>query len=187
MADFRAIEGVSSALVQVLKEGLAGADLGDVPVLLFGTDDFARPLAQGVSVFLYRVSFDPTVHMRSEGPLPDESSAPPLSALELRYLLTIWADDPHAQLQLAGYVIERLERTPVITHDVLSAAGEGVFEADETVHLLADDLSTKDLLRIWTSLGVGSYRLSLPYLARGVKLQSLGGNPAAPTRPRRNR
>src|SRR5690606_41565578 len=53
------------------------------------------------------------------------------------------------------------------------SAAPGVFLPDETVEVVPDELPNEDFFRIWETLGQNvTYRLSVPYVARNVRIEA---------------
>jgi hypothetical protein len=153
MAGTHAVEAVCNAVVGVLRDATPKG------LELKVSSDLQRPLTQGVSLFLYRILVDRAQRMPGGG-LP----------LELHFLLTAWGRDAAAQNAVAGWMMRAMEDTPVLGADRLD---QDVFGPDEAVEVVAGELSTADLLRLWEP---GTYRLSVPYVARGVRIDAgLGG------------
>ena len=55
---------------------------------------------------------------------------------------------------------------------VLNRRVPGVFRSDEAVELTIGDIATEQLLHLWELIGPASYRLSVPYVARNVRIES---------------
>ena len=47
-----------------------------------------------------------------------------------------------------------------------------VFHPDETVEVSLTQLTTEELFRIWEVIGNNAYQISVPYVARYVKIES---------------
>ena len=173
MADFRAIEGTTAALVRLLQASYTAEDFGhDLLFQSYVTQSFEQPMAAGVSVFLYRIVLDGVHRMPPARFAPDGSRTHPQLPLDLHYLLTFWARDASLQHRLAGWTMRTVEDTPVLPFGLLDAAAPGVFDPDETVQVLPADLPNEDLFRIWDTLGQSKYQLSVPYVVRNVVVAS---------------
>lgn len=172
MADFRAIEGTTNALVRLLQASYTSEDFGhDLLFQAYVPESFQQPMAGGVSVFLYRIAID-GVHRMPPRSDPSGVRTHPQLPLDLHYLLTFWARDASLQHRIAGWTMRTIEDTPLLPHGLLEAAAPGVFEPDEAVQLIPAELSNEDLFRIWDVLGQSRYQLSMPYLARNVLIAS---------------
>lgn len=174
MADYRGIETISEALMQLLRATYDPADF-DGNALQFDAyvaDDFRQPMATGVSLFLYRVvpngSYRTPRGRRDDQGRRFQSQLP----LDLHYLLTVWARDASLQHRVAAWLMRLLEDTPILPHGLLESAAPGVFHPDETVEVLLGETSTEDLLHLWEALIEDGYQLSIPYVVRNVYIES---------------
>lgn len=178
MADFRAVRGVTEALARLLQSSYDPDDFGnELEFRVFNARDFANPMSNGVSLFLYRIygfgsQRTPSGRLGPTG-APLHSELP----LELHLLLTFWGGEPSLQHTIAGWAMRTLEDTPVIPATVLNDAAPGTFRNDELIQICLADLRTEDLLRIWDVLDVDIYQLSVPYLARVVSIESTQSRP----------
>ena len=173
MADFRAIEGTTNALVRLLQASYTSEAFGhDLLFQAYVSESFQQPMAAGVSVFLYRLVVDGVHRMPPPRFDPSGARTHPQLPLDLHYLLTFWARDASLEHRLAGWTMRTIEDTPVLPHGLLEAAAPGVFEPDALVQVVPAELSNEDLFRIWDVLGQSRYQLSVPYLARNVLIES---------------
>lgn len=178
MASFRAVRGVTEALARLLQASYDPNDFGnELEFRVFNARDFANPMSNGVSLFLYRVygfgnQRTPAGRLGPTGE-PLQSELP----LELHFLMTFWGGEPSLQHTIAGWAMRTLEDTPVIPATVLNDAAPGTFRNDELIQICLADLRTEDLLRIWDVLDVDIYQLSVPYLARVVSIESTQRRP----------
>ena len=97
--------------------------------------------------------------------------SPPIP-LDLHFLLTAWAKDASLQHTIAGWMMRVLEDTPVLPTGLLNRRYAGVFHPDETVEVGLTDLTTEELFRIWEVIANNIYQISVPYIARIVKIES---------------
>lgn len=194
MAGFTAIAAVGKSLERLLAQGFL--DRPPVPgkttrAALVRTEDLAggliKPLVgdYGLSVLLYRVDFDKTMraawaavgHADGRGHLP----------LDLHYLLTPWADNAEHQHMIIGRAMQLLERRAMLSGPLLyvpalpptpTYADEPAASTTDSVQMVLEDISTEALMRIFDTLP-GDYRLSVPYIARVVRIDT----PADPLPP----
>jgi hypothetical protein len=131
----------------------------------------------GITILLYRVDFNKTMraawsavgHAEGRGHLP----------LDLHYLLTPWADNAEHQHMIVGRAMQVLERTPVLTGPTLHSpslplpayAGEPQNAPSDAIQIILEEISTEALMRTFDSLP-GHYRLSVPYTARVVRIDT---------------
>ena len=65
-----------------------------------------------------------------------------------------------------------LEDTPILPAGILNTQIPGVFDPDETVEIVVGQLSQEEMFNIWDVLPI-SYQISVPYIARIVRIDSL--------------
>lgn len=173
MADYRAVATVTEAVLQLLRSEYDAADFDrELEFKVFTAKDFNKPLEAGVSLFLYRI-FPNGVQRTPPGrPDPMGRRYPTLLPLDLHLLLTVWGKEASLQHTIAGWMMRVLEDQPIFPAALLNAVAPGVFRPDETVELSLTELTNEDLLRIWDTLVQNVYQLSVPYVARVVRLES---------------
>jgi len=138
-----------------------------------GVDSPIAPLA--LSIFLYRVDFNKTMRAAwsGVGTYDGRGRLP----LDLHYLLTAWADNAEYEHLILGRAMQCLETTPVLSGPLLLSSGG--WAANESVQLALEDIPTEALMRTFDSLPV-KYRLSVPYVARVVRIDGLVARPDVP-------
>ena len=174
MADFHAIQVTCDALTRLLQESYDPDVIEPATHLQFevyGTGDFNNHMSQGVSLFLYRVHVNAT----QRSPLvkdPVGNIRRQMLPLDLHLFLTVWAPKASLQHAILGWAMRVLEDTPILSSALLNGVRADTFRGDETVELTAGQLSNEELMRIWDDLGA-EYQLSVPYVARVVRIESL--------------
>jgi hypothetical protein len=174
LADFHAIQVTCDAVVRLLQESYQPDLLGpSIPLQfeVYGTGDFNSHMAQGVSLFLYRVHVNTT----QRSPLvknPEGKVRRQLLPLDLHFFITVWAPKASLQHAILGWVMRVLEDDPVITSALLNGVRADTFRGDETIEIVSGQLSNEEFMRIWDDLGT-EYQLSVPYVARIVRIESL--------------
>lgn len=177
MAGSQALAAAGASIRQLLQRALAaefpgglGGVGGVVPqAVLVRTQDLegAQPNIQrpGVSLFVHRVDFDKVTRAAfATNTLPDGT---PYLPLEMRFLLTPWADNVEDELKVLGAAMLAFEATPILGPDVLD--GSGQWELDESLQIVLEDISTEAIMRMFDSLPV-DYHLSVAYIARLVRI-----------------
>lgn len=174
MADYRAIEAISKAVVHLLRLSYQPADFNEhhLQFAVYAAQDFEQPMSAGVSLFLYRVLINGTHRIPSGRRAPGGGRYQTQLPLDLHYLVTVWAKDASLQHRVAGWMMRTLEDTPILPHGLLETVAPGVFHNDEAVELTTGELSNEDLLRIWETLEQNKYQISIPYVARNVRIES---------------
>src|SRR5262245_42740329 len=174
MADFRAIYTTCAAVVRLLEESYH-PDLIEPQLNLrfevYSTDDFKNHMVAGVSLFLYRVYVN-TSQRTPLGKTNNGIARRPQLPLDLHFFLTVWAQQASLQHTILGWAMRTLEDHSVLPASLLNGIRQGVFHDDETVEIVAGQLTNEELMRIWDDLGT-EYRLSVPYVARVVRIESL--------------
>ena len=195
MAGFTAIAGVGKSIERLLAR--AFTDRPPVPgkackAALIRTEDLSSDAQikqligdYGMSILLYRVDFNKT--MRATWSAIGHADGRGHLALDLHFLLTPWADNAEHQHMIVGRAMQTIERTamlsgPLLYEPVLPAgptyADEPQLSAADSVQVLLEEISTEALMRTFDSLP-GDYRLSVPYIARVVRVDTLV-EPVAP-------
>jgi hypothetical protein len=127
----------------------------------------------GVSVFLYRIYTNGT-HRAPEGRLgPDGRRQRHMLPLDLHFLITAWAKDASLQHAIAAWMMRILEDTPSLPAGLLNHRFTNTFHNDETVQLVLTELTTEELFRIWEVIVNNAYQISIPYVARNVRIEAL--------------
>ncbi|HST50383.1 MAG TPA: DUF4255 domain-containing protein [Pyrinomonadaceae bacterium] len=174
MADYHAIQATCDAVARLMQESYR-PDLIE-PLLnlqfeVYGTEDFKNHMAQGVSLFLYRVHFNET----QRSPLTKDTDGRvrrQMLPLDLHFFLTVWGPKASLQHAILGWAMRTLEDTPILPASLLNGVRAGVFRDDETIEVVAGTITNEELMRIWDDLGT-EYQLSVPYVARVVKIESM--------------
>lgn len=189
MAGFTGIAAVGKSIERLL----ASAFLERQPVpgkpakaALIRTEDLATEAQikaligdYGLSILLYRVDFNKT--MRAAWSAVGQVDGMGHLALDLHYLLTPWADNAEHQHMIIGRAMQTLERTamlsgPLLYEPALPATpeylGEPQAAATDNVQIVLEEISTEALMRTFDSLP-SDYRLSVPYLARVVRIDTM--------------
>lgn len=140
-----------------------------------GTPDFYTPRGT-LTLLLYRIDID--LKQRSQvtwGTTPSPSQQQKYTLpLELRYLLTSWADQPEVQHILLGRALTAIAGHPSFgAGDLVESVGPAlsIWDSDENFQLLPDDMSTEDRYQIWQALG-RPFEISIPLKARTIFLES---------------
>jgi Pvc16 N-terminal domain len=149
--------------------------------VLVRTDDFedgdtsSQIKPPALSVFLYRVDFNKT--MRAAWSAVGFHDGRGHLALDLHYLLTAWADNAEHEHLILGQALQCLETTPILGGPLLYPSGG--FTPNECLQLVMEEVSTEALMRTFDSLPT-DYRLSVPYLARVLRIDSRQAHPDVP-------
>ena len=172
MAGFSAIAGATKSIERLLTARFA-ADKPAAPAttkaVMVGTDQFNLKSQTEIkppvlTLFLVRVE----VNRGIRGPRPEE---PLRLSLDLHLLITPWAANAADEQRILGSAMRCLEETPILTGALLDTTLEAGWAPNEAVHVVPGDLGPDGIMRVWETLET-EYRLSVPYLARVVRLES---------------
>lgn len=186
MADFQGLAAVGKSIVSLLDACFAEEEpvSSDQPAsaILATTEDLkdgdsSSLPSTGVSVFIYRVDVDATTRAAwsSVSAVEGVSQLP----LNLSFLLTPWASNAVHELQILGRAMQCLEDTPILTGPLLDPSGG--WAAKEAVQIVLGEITTEEVMRTFDSLP-RDYKLSVPYVARVVRLAGKGDQRAAEVR-----
>jgi hypothetical protein len=174
MADFRAFAAVSEAVLALLRSNYQPEDFNnELDFRVFMARDFGSSgLQNGVSLFLYRVL--PNGSYRSPAGRLDENGRRfrPQLAVDMHFILTAWGGSASLQHTVAGWMMRIMEDTPLLPAGLLNSVIPDVFQPEEAVEVMLADLSNEDLLHVWETLVQNTYQLSVPYVARNIRIES---------------
>ncbi|HEX8695877.1 MAG TPA: DUF4255 domain-containing protein [Longimicrobium sp.] len=158
---------------------------GDATVraVLIRTDDLEQIGGSGnvitppaLSIFLYRVDFNKAMRAgwSAVGSLNGRAYLP----LDLHFMITPWASNAEHELQILGRAMQCLEEHPSLTGPLLSE--DGGWAPGDSVQVVMEEVPTEAVMRTFDSLP-HDYKLSVPYVARVVRLDSLHAAPPTET------
>jgi len=169
MANINSIHSVGDSLVQFLRdtypEPLRSDHVCQFRLLSSGEYGDIEDIPTTLSVYLYRIVIDehtrnmPRINRPNETPLP--------LSVSLYFLITVWSDSALTEQTIAAWAMSQLNQHPILDQSTLSTAGG--WEPQDQINIVPIELSNEDLMRIWDAL-TPSYRLSLPYVARVVRI-----------------
>lgn len=174
MANYRALWSTCETVMRLLKQQWQPArfnnNAGQFQV--YQTDDFTtKPVGVGVSLYVYRVLISSTQRTSPPRPRDDGLVNRRQLPVEVSFLLTPWAASASMELEILGWMMRALEDYPIMPSGLLNTPVDGVFKPDEYVELVACQLPNEEVFRIWEVIP-GDYRLSAPYIARTVRIES---------------
>ena len=98
-------------------------------------------------------------------------------ALDLHYLITPWGENAEEEHRILGRAMQCLETTPILTGPLLHSSGE--WDDGEALQIVMEDVGADAVMRMFDSLPA-DYRLSVPYIARVMRLDSRVAAPPDP-------
>jgi hypothetical protein len=173
LASYHAIAATSQAILGILTAGCPRSEFQKAEFKLYHASDFDKPMEEGVSLFLYRVTVNATLRNLPPRVVVDGGRYRPSLPLDLHYLLTAWASDPDQQQRLLGWSMRALEDVLIVPSGVLNhyIDKHDTFRSEEAVELVCDPLSLQDLIGVWDKLRP-RYQTSATYVARMISIDS---------------
>jgi hypothetical protein len=148
-------------------------------VYLVRPEDFGRA-GQGaqlsrpaVCIFVYRIEINRATRAgwSAVGHVDGHSHLP----LDVHFLISALGKSAEQELGLLGMATGCLEERPVLAPPQLDS--KSGFAPGETVQVLFDDVAPDVILRVFEALSA-TYRVSVPYLARVVRIDGRAATPA---------
>jgi len=170
-----AVASTCEAIIRLLRASYDPAEFNNAPLefQVYVADDFLhKPIAEGVSLFLYRIYHNGNNRTPAGRILPDGRRQRTKLPIDLHIMLTAWAPKASLQHQIAGWMMRVMEDNPILPAGLLNSFRGGVFQPDESVELALTELTTEDMFRIWEVMINHVYQLSVPYVARTLALES---------------
>lgn len=140
----------------------------------------APGLDGALTLLLYRVTANE--HVRNASRVDERGRENVPLSVDLHYLLTAWASTALAEHTLLAWAARQLQQRPTL--DQSSLTSEAGWSAGDVIHLVPAELSVEDMMRVWDGLEP-SYRLSMSYVARVVRIDTEGVPPGPPVVARR--
>ena len=128
-----------------------------------------------LSIFLYRIDFNKI--MRAAWSAVGSQDSRAHLAVDLHFLLTAWADNAEFEHRILGKAMQGMETRPVLSGPLLHPLAD--WATNEAVQLVLEDISTEAVMRTFDSLPT-DYRLSVPYIARIVRIDGRQSAPEVP-------
>lgn len=183
MARHAAIAATGETVVRFLKSSFPAAGgpvIEQVTTRMFSQDGNPQSVTSangGLTLLLYRVDVDATQRQPISWTKTADPTAPAKRyalGVELRYLVTAWADEATMQQLVLGRAMSALAaHATFAAADLVDAIGgvTEIWRPEESFQFVPDELGTEDLYQLWESLG-RQYELSVPFKARGVRLEA---------------
>lgn len=118
-----------------------------------------------VSVYCYKLSIDATT--RPGWSAVGSVDGIPRLPLRMHLLVTAWAQNAEDELRWLGLAAQILETESILTGPILEPGGR--WEAGDAIQIVADEVGLEPMSEAFQALST-DYRLSIPYLARVIRL-----------------
>ncbi|WP_330334048.1 DUF4255 domain-containing protein [Streptomyces sp. NBC_00536] len=175
MAGYRALAAVGRSVVTLLNAGFR-AEIPDGPrrpvAVLAGPVDFDRVGSTdavirrpAVSVYCYRLSVDHDTRP-AWAALAAQDGLPRLP-LRMHLLLAAWDEFVESELEWLGLAVRIMESAGPLTGPLLDPTGDWL--PGDSVQVVPDELAMDSMSEAFQAMTT-DYRLSLPYLARVVRI-----------------
>jgi hypothetical protein len=169
MANVVAVHSVVNSLVTFLRNSypdtLRNRFGGVFRLLSSGELESITDAETTLTLYLYRVTVND--HMRNSQRQSGAAATLLPLWLDLHFMLTVWTDNALAEHTLLTWAMRQIHMNPVLNAAVLSP--DGGWDAHDVVQIAPAELTNEELMRVWDRLKP-SYRLSMPYIARVVRI-----------------
>jgi len=182
MAGFASIAAVGRSMERLLNAAFQEEEPVEGRItraMLIRTEDFSQAPgssgaipAHALTLYLYRVDFNQA--MRAAWSAVGSQDGRARLPLDLHYLLTAWGDNAEFEHRIIGRTLQCLESTPILSGPLLHASGG--WQPNEAVQLVLEEITTEAVMRTFDSLPQ-DYKLSVPYVARVVRLDAREARP----------
>jgi hypothetical protein len=187
MASVNAIAAVCEAIKLILDSTMEAevAELGlsaMKPVFSVVTSQayLTVPTNNTITIVAYRVLPNLSHRTPAGRLLPNGKRQRTRLPVDLHLLITIWGTSAGTEQKLIGWTMRTLEDYPTLPSSLLNMEYPGTFGQDEAIELAISELTLEETLNLWEKLSKSetTYRVSIPYVARAIFLESKREEPA---------
>ncbi|HEU4325866.1 MAG TPA: DUF4255 domain-containing protein [Roseiflexaceae bacterium] len=181
MGSLSAIFQAGSSLADYLRRARP-TELGAVPCEFMTSGQMAGATVTDPTLvlLLYGVSLDE--HSRNAARLTGPSAGTVPLGVNLHLLLTAWSADPQKEGLILGWAMRQLLMMPVLDRSLLLPAD--AWGPEDRIQITPVEPNIDQTLRIWEGLRQ-PYRMSMPYMARVVRIDVPPAQPEPPVVSRR--
>ena len=174
MATTQAIAATGQAILGLLSDACPKPEFSAASFELYQVGNFGSPMAEGISLYLYRLAVNGARRNLPPTVGPDGERYRPAVPLDLHYIVSAWARTAVKQQRLLGWAIRLLEDVPILPAGLLNNYGPepDIFKPSETVEIILDSLSLQDWNNLWSTLKTNPPPLSVGYVARMIGIES---------------
>ena len=182
MAGFSAIAAAGKSIERLLSGCLGAPPPEEAPVpnrttqaFLARTEDFVKTgnafgfSVPALTIYTYRVDFNKA--MRAAWSAAGSFTGTGHLPLDLHFLITPWADNAEHEQRILGKAMQCLETSPLLNGPLLYPDPLAGWAPNEGIQVVLEEISTEAVMRTFDSLPI-DYKLSVPYIARVVRLDS---------------
>jgi uncharacterized protein DUF4255 len=180
MATYNAIAAVGRTILGLLEEYYPRTLLVNPQFALYQAANFEDPMAEGFSLYLYRVSINAGGRNLPARLTPENKRLRPSLPIDIYYLISPWAANCERQHRLLGWTMRFLEDNAVLPSGLLNhyVPETDTFHPGETIEIVCDPLALSDHLNLWDKLKP-KMETSLTYAVRMVLIDSEVESPEA--------
>lgn len=179
MARYEAIRAVGESVLSVMRDACPLADLqlgtdAKFEFAFFNTLVAESPPPEGFYFCLWRVGIGGTPRRLPPRRDRDGQVFKPSLPLDLYFLLLPVASSADKQALMLGWALRFMNELPALSGETINRYTKGeptVFDATESVELIADPLATADYLALWDRVKTG-FQAGMTYVARMVLIDS---------------
>lgn len=179
MAGYQGLAAAGRSIVALLNRGFQEAlpaPLRRPTAVLAGTADFDAVNSDSdaviqfpaVTVYCYRVCVDRET--RPGYSAMAASDGIPRIPLRMHLMIAAWDQFVESELEWLGLTVRTLESRPVLTGPMLHSSGQ--WGPADTLQVVPDELALDSMSEAFQALTT-DYRLSLPYVARVVRIDGV--------------
>lgn len=174
MATTQAIAATGQAILGLLSDACPKPEFSAASFELYQISNFQSPMAEGISLYLYRVAINGARRNLPPTVGPNGERYRPAVPLDLHYVATAWARTAVKQQRLLGWAIRLLEDVPILPAGLLNHYGPEpeIFKPSETVEVILESLSLQDWNNLWSASKTNPPSLSVGYVARMIGIES---------------
>ena len=174
MATHQAIAATSAALLGLMQDRYPRDQFGTaLEFKLFQSKDFEEGLAEGFTLYLYRVTVSSAVRNMTQRRDANNNRFRPSLPVDLHYLMSPWASDGEKQQRMLGWSMRFLEDLGMLGSGQLNhyVKETDTFGKEEGAEVICDPLALTDYLNVWDKLKP-KMPASMTYTVRMVSLDS---------------
>jgi len=150
--------------------------IGTPTFTLYSGHDFSeKPVSEGFSVLVYRITVNANVRNQPPRRTPDGRKRRPALPIDLGLMLTPWSTEPERQLRLMGWAMRFVEDHSIIPASLLNQSltrrDRPAFDADEAIEIFCDAPVLADYLGLWDKFR-SRWQTSVSYGVRMVNIES---------------
>lgn len=174
MATYNAIASVTHAVLSLMRDACPRDVFPEAQFEPLQMNGQPPSFGEGATLLLYRVALNGRRTVQYP-PRPDGRRPRPAIALDLFYLLSVWAKTIEQQQRLLGWCIRELADHAALPSGVLNQHHLGAadtFNSTEDMEVTCEPLSLQDLSVLWDVLKP-NVPLSVGYVVHMVPIESL--------------